>query len=249
MMNAGAAERVRVLSAWTVLVHNIMRKIFFLLFGILFFFSSFILHPLSFIAQAASVSEVVKNLQARYDSTAGFRADFMQEVESATLGQKIEARGTMVFKKPGRMRWEIVEPKQLLVSDGKFFWLYQHAENQVVKTPFQRAFTSNTPASFLLGIGQLDKDFTPSLTSETPEAYQLRLTPKQDPEAIGTLDLTVDAKTFDIRQAVITDPLGNVTRLRLSNINRSEPLKDELFQFSVPPGADVVEPIPSNPSQ
>src|SRR3970040_1110982 len=103
MMNAGAAERVRVLSAWTVLVHNIMRKIFFLLFGILFFFSSFILHPLSFIAQAASVSEVVKNLQARYDSTAGFRADFMQEVESATLGQKIEARGTMVFKKPGRM--------------------------------------------------------------------------------------------------------------------------------------------------
>src|SRR5262249_4101283 len=196
--------------------------------------------------QAASVSEVVKNLQARYDSTSGFRADFQQEVESATLGQKVESHGWVVFKKPGRMRWEFTESKQMLVSDGKFFWFYQPAENQVIKTPFQQAFSSNTPASFLLGVGQLTKDFTVSLTSETPEAYQLRLTPKQDPEAIGLLDLTVNAKNFDIQQAVVTDPLGNVTRLRLSNIDRSAPLKDELFHFSPPPGVDVVEPVPSS---
>ncbi len=196
--------------------------------------------------QAATVPEIVKHLQAHYDSTAGFRADFQQEVESATLGQKMQSHGSVVFKKPGRMRWEFAEPKQTLVSDGKFFWFYQPAENQVIKTPFQQAFTSNTPASFLLGVGRLDKDFTVSITSETAEAYQLHLVPKQDPEAIGLLDLTVNSKTFDIQQAVVTDPLGNVTRLQLSNVDRSTSLKDELFHFSAPPGVDVVEPIPGS---
>ncbi len=197
-------------------------------------------------AQAASLADIVKKLQARYESTAGFRANFTQQVESATLGQKVESRGTVVFKKPGRMRWEFTEPKQTLVSDGKFFWFYQPAENQVIKTPFQNAFSSSTPASFLLGVGKLDKDFSVALTSENAEAYLLRLTPKQDPEAIGTLDLTVDTKTYDIEQAVVTDPLGNITRLQLTDIDRAAPIKDETFHFKAPAGVDVVEPIPGS---
>src|SRR5215813_14752131 len=243
MLNAEEKNREIFLHARCSIV-RIMRTLFSRLTVALFvFYSSFLVPHSLFSAGAAAVADVVKRLQARYDSTAGFRADFTQEVESATLGQKVESRGTVVFKKPGRMRWEFNEPKQTLVSDGKFFWFYQPAENQVIKTPFQQAFTSSTPTSFLLGVGQLQKDFTVSLTSTTAGAYQLRLTPKKDPEAIGLLDLTVNAKTFDIEQAVVTDPLGNVTRLRLSNIDRSTPLNDELFHFSAPPGVDVVEPI------
>src|SRR5712691_999958 len=205
------------------------------------FYSSFIIHHSSFSAWAASVPDLVKRLQARYDSTAGFRADFTQEVESATLGQKVESRGTVLFKKPGRMRWEFSEPQQTLVSDGTCFWFYQPADKQVLKTPFQQAFRSSTPASFLLGVGRLDEDFIVSLTSETEAVYQLRLTPKKDAEALGPVDLAVSAKTFDILQATITDPLGNVTRLRFTNIDRAAPLDDALFHFSVPPGVDVIE--------
>lgn len=227
-----------------------MRKLFLLvLSAVVVFSSSFIIHYSSFAAcaaQAASVTGLVKRLQARYDSTVGFRADFTQEVESATLGQKVESRGTVVFKKPGRMRWEFSEPQQTLVSDGTFFWFYQPAEKQVLKTPFPQAFSSGTPASFLLGAGRLDQDFTVALTSETAEVYHLHLTPKQDAEAIGSLDLAVDAKTFDILQATITDPLGNVTRLRFSNIDRAAPLDDALFRFTAPPGVDVIEAFPSS---
>jgi len=209
-------------------------------------YPSFIIHHSSFSAWAASVPDLVKRLQARYDSTAGFRADFTQEVESATLGQKVESRGTVVFKKPGRMRWEFSEPQQMLVSDGKFFWFYQPAEKQVLKTPFQQVFSSTTPASFLLGVGRLDQDFSISLTGETAEAYQLRLTPKKDPEALGVLDLAVSAKTFDILQATITDPLGNITRLSFSHIDRTAPLDDALFRFTAPPGVDVIEAMPAS---
>ena len=224
-----------------------MRTLFSLLASAVFiFYSSFIIHHSSFSAWAASVDHIVNKLQARYDSTTGFRADFTQEVESATLGQKVESRGTVVFKKPGRMRWEFSEPQQTLVSDGKFFWFYQPAEKHVLKTPFQQAFSSSAPASFLLGVGRLDRDFSVSLTSETNDIYHLRLTPKKDPEAIGSLDLEVSVKTFDILQATITDPLGNVTRLRFSNIDRSAPLDDALFRFTAPPGVDVIEPVPAS---
>jgi outer membrane lipoprotein carrier protein len=217
-----------------------------LILFVFLFHSAFPIPHSASLAEAASVPDLIKRLQARYDSTAGFRADFTQEVESATLGQKVEARGTVVFKKPGRMRWEFSEPQQTLVSDGKFFWFYQPAEKQVLKTPFQQAFSSTTPASFLLGVGRLDQDFSISLTSETQELYQLRLTPKKDPEALGLLDLAVSAKTFDILQATVTDPLGNVTRLHFSNIDRKAPLDDTLFRFTAPPGVDVIEAMPAS---
>ena len=144
------------------------------------------------------------------------------------------------------MRWEFSEPPQTLVSDGKFFWFYQPAEKQVLKTPFQQAFSSTTPASFLLGVGRIDQDFNVSLTSETQEMYLLRLTPKKDPEAIGLLSLAVSAETFDILQATITDPLGNTTRLRFANIDRTASLDETLFQFAPPSGVDVIEAMPAS---
>jgi len=215
-----------------------------LFFCSIFSFAFCLLYSVS--ASAKTVDEVVKQLQERYDSTTGFRADFTQEVESATLGQKVESRGKVFFKKPGRMLWEFSEPKQTLVSDGKFFWFYQPAENQVIKTPFQQTFSSTTPASFLLGVGRLTQDFTIALKGETTEVYSLRLTPKKDPEAVGFLDFEVSTKTFDILQASVTDPLGNITRLRFSNIDRTASPEDSLFRFTTPPGVDVVEPIPAS---
>jgi outer membrane lipoprotein carrier protein len=223
-----------------------MRRFISQLILCLFLYSVFPILYSAFLAEAASIDAIVKKLQSRYDSTDGFRADFTQEVESATLGQKVESRGTVMFKKPGRMRWEFSEPPQTLVSDGKFFWFYQPAEKQVLKTPFHQVFSSTTPASFLLGVGRLDQDFNISLTGETADSYQLHLTPKKDPEALGLLDLVVSAKTFDILQVTVTDPLGNVTRLHFSNIDRKASLDDTLFHFTVPPGVDVIEAMPAS---
>ncbi len=224
-----------------------MRNFSFRFISVLLLFATgYWLLTTDYSAQATSVDEIVKKLQARYDSTAGFRADFMQEVESATLGQKVESRGQVLFKKPGRMRWEFHEPEQLVVADGTFFWLYQPADNQVIRMPFQQAFRSNVPVSFLTGVGRLDQDFIPSLSGETAETYLLRLTPKQEAEGTGLLDLEIRAETFDIVQATITDPLGNTTRVRFANIDRETLPDDDLFRFTVPDGVDVIEAPPAS---
>ena len=189
---------------------------------------------------------IMARLQARYDETDGFRADFVQEVTSATLGQTLRSRGQVFFKKPGRMRWEFTEPQQLLIADGSALWLYQPSERQVVKTPFQHAFSSQTPISFLTGVGRLEEDFSVLPQGETCSVYQLRLTPKPAAEAIGLLDIEVSKVTFDILQALITDPLGNTTRVSFTNIERETALGDDLFRFELPPGIDLVEPLPGS---
>ncbi len=195
-------------------------------------------------SETATSGTIVARLQARYDETDGFRADFVQEVTSATLGQTLTSRGQVFFKKPGRMRWEFTDPPQILVADGSALWLYQPAERQVVKTPFQYAFNSQTPVSFLTGVGRLEEDFSVLPQGETASLYQLRLRPKQAAEAIGLLDIAVSKETFDILHALIIDPLGNTTRVSFANIERATTLGDELFRFELPPGIDLVEPFP-----
>jgi outer membrane lipoprotein carrier protein len=186
---------------------------------------------------------VVRKLQTRYDTTKDFTADFTQAVEAATLGKALESSGQVFFKRPGRMRWEFLEPeKQTIVADGQTLWVYQPEHNQVLKTPFRAAFQSATPVSFLFGVGELSKDFDPSLvTSPGAGIIRLKLVPKQERE-IGVLVLDVDPQTYDIAAAEVTDPLGNVTRLKFSNLKRDVGLADSKFAFTTPPGTDVVEP-------
>jgi outer membrane lipoprotein carrier protein len=191
---------------------------------------------------APKVVDVVRKLQARYDATKDFTADFTQTVEAVTLGKPLQSTGQVFFKRPGRMRWEFLEPeKQTIVADGKLLWVYQPEHHQVLKTPFRAAFQSATPISFLLGVGQLKNDFDATLLSSGPDVVRLKLVPKREHE-IGVLVLDVGSQTYDIVAAEVTDPLGNVTRLAFSNLQRDVGLDDSPFTFIVPPGTDVVEP-------
>lgn len=190
----------------------------------------------------ANVERVVRKLQKRYDATADFTADFSQQVEVATLGKALESSGRVFFKRPGRMRWEYLKPEpQTIVADGHTLWVYQPEHHQVLKAPFRAAFQSTTPVSFLLGVGRLTADFTPSLLPPPgPDVLRLKLVPKQDRQ-IGVLLLDVRRDTYDIVGAEVVDPLGNVTRLAFSNMKRGVGLADSRFTFEVPPGTDVVE--------
>jgi outer membrane lipoprotein carrier protein len=204
--------------------------------------------PASSAAPASpKTDEAVKKLQARYDATKDFTADFTQEVDVPTLGQKLQSSGQVFFKRPGKMRWEFAEPDpQTIVADGTTLWVYQPQHHQVLKAPFRAAFQSATPLSFLFGVGKLREDFNASLLPDTDASrLRMKLVPKQDRE-IGTIVLDVDPKSYDIVGAEITDPLGNVTRLVFTTMKRDVGLDDAKFEFVVPPGTDVVEP-PANP--
>ena len=194
-------------------------------------------------AGALDVAEVVRKVQERYDATREFTADVTQEMTIASLGKTTSAHGTVAFKKPGKMRWELTDgDPQVIVADGTTLWLYQPKEHQVLKTPFDAAFHSTTPISFLTGVGRISDDFIATLdgTDADGKRLYLMLVPRHDAEQLGTLRLAVARDSYDIEGAEIRDPLGNASRVRFEHIQRNGDIADDRFVFQVPPGVDVI---------
>lgn len=227
--------------------------------------------PAALVPSAALAStdaaEIVRKVQARYDETRDFTADVTQEMTIASLGKTVTAHGTIAFKKPGKLRLELKDDEpQTVVADGTTLWLYQPKEQQVMKAPFDAAFRSTTPISFLTGVGRISDDFDVQLDggtavsgtatggtatsgtaaggtaagSPSPAELLLILTPRRAASDVGQLRLTVARDTFDIRGAEVHDPLGNISRLRFDRIHRNSGVPDDQFVFHVPPGVDVI---------
>ena len=182
-------------------------------------------------------------VQARYDETATLSGRFVQEVSLGASGRVIRSEGTLKFHKPGRMRWEYEGPDpQILIADGKTLWIHQPEDAQVLRAPLEQAFASSTPVSFLFGVARLGEDFRAKILPPGRNgSLRLRLEPKAPDAqgASGVLVLEVDPTTYDLRAAVVRDPLGNQTRVALVDIRRNLTLDDSLFIFERPPGTDV----------
>jgi outer membrane lipoprotein carrier protein len=185
---------------------------------------------------------VIERLQRSYDTAGDFEADFRQETEVKALNRTLKAWGKVYFKRPGKMLWRYDEPKgQWVLADGKSLYLYQPEQSQIIKSPLQNAFRSDIPLSFLLGLGELKRDFKVTLKGQEKGHYVLQLRPKGEQSGLGEVELGVDRQVFDVLWARVRDAVGNVTTVRFSNTRKGIGLKDSFFRLQVPDGVDVVE--------
>jgi outer membrane lipoprotein carrier protein len=194
-------------------------------------------------AESQNADAIVEALQKSYDATADFVADFRQETEVKTLNRSLKAWGKVSFKRPAKMLWRYEEPKgQFVLADGKHLYFYQPEPNQVIKTPLKNAFRTDIPLSFLLGIGNLKKDFKATLKAAEQTQNVLRLEPRSDTSAgFGEILLGVSKNSADILWVSVRDASSNLTTIRLSEMRKGVGLKDSLFTLQIPDGADVVE--------
>src|SRR2546428_2609976 len=196
----------------------------------------------SFAAEGKNADAIVDSLQKNYEATVDFVADFRQETEVKTLNRNLKASGQVSFKRPGKMLWRYEEPKgQFVLADGKSLDFYQPEQNQIIKSPLKNAFRSDVPLSFLLGIGNLKKDFKSTLKSGDEKQYTLRLEPKNESGGFSEILLGVGKPSFDILWVSVRDATGNLTTIHLSGMRKAVGLKDSLFTLQIPKGADVVE--------
>jgi outer membrane lipoprotein carrier protein len=196
----------------------------------------------SFAAESNSAEAIVERLQKSYDATADFVADFRQETEVKTLNRTLKSAGKVSFKRPGKMLWRYDEPKgQFVLADGKHLYFYQPEQNQVIKSPLKNAFRGDIPLSFLLGLGNLKKEFTATLKATEENNYVLRLEPKAEAGGFSEILLAVSKASSDIAWVSIRDAAANLTTIRFSGMRKGIALNDSLFQVQIPQGADVVE--------
>ena len=196
----------------------------------------------SFATESRSADQIVDSLQKNYDATVDFTADFRQETEVKTLNRKLKASGKLYFKRPGKMLWRYEEPKgQFVLADGKNLYFYQPEQNQVIKSPLKNAFRSDIPLSFLLGLGNLKKDFNATLKGTEENQYVLGLEPKGELGGFSEVLVAVGRNTSDIDWVSVRDAAANVTTIRFSGMRKGVGVQESLFRFQVPDGVDIVE--------
>ena len=194
-------------------------------------------------AQGPSAAEIASQVQQKYDSVRDFSADFTHEAESGVLRKKLVESGSVMVKKPGKMRWAYKAPEEkLFVSDGVRMYMHTPADNQVLVSAVPADDQATTAVLFLTGKGKLTRDFTVSLIEGAPAGtYVLKLQPKLEERDYDWLQLVVDRSTFQIRSLTAADKQGTRSTFTFSNFKENVGLPDKTFQFSIPRGADVIQ--------
>ena len=192
---------------------------------------------------APPIAELVVRLQAHYDRIADFSADFEHRYAGGVLQATDVERGTLHVRKPGRWRFDYASPEpKLFVCDGATIHSYFPADRQVVVSPLPAAARASTPASFLAGEGDLQRDFAARYAAGRTRngAWFIELTPLAGGADYESLSLTVDRATLDILELAATDFQGGVSTYVFSNIKHNQGLPDNLFVFDVPGDVEVI---------
>jgi outer membrane lipoprotein carrier protein len=201
-------------------------------------------------ALVPALNETALRVQKTYEQTRDLTARFTQETTSAALGRTQAAAGRVSIRKPGKMRWDYEgkggKPGQVLVSDGATLWIYNPEDRSVIRSEIGGAL-ERTPLAFLMGLGELTRDFEvgrppDGLALGRPGDTLLALTPKEPVAALKTLSLAVDPARALVTAALIEDPFGNRTRLAFEDIRLNTGVPESRFAFTVPPGVQVVTP-------
>lgn len=191
--------------------------------------------------------EIAENLQKTYDSFQALSADFTQATTIKMTRRSRRGAGTMTMLKPGRMRWDYLEPdRQVLISDGKTLSMYFEKSKQMIITSAADYLQSDVTYSFFTGAGNILKDFQVSEITDKPasdETTGIMLVPREPHPQVNRLYIWTDPDTHLIRKILIIDHFDTETTLSFSNIKINTDVSDAdaaLFDFQPPPGTEII---------
>ena len=189
--------------------------------------------------------DLQRALQRRYSLVRDFTADFTHTYEGGVLRTTLVESGTVLIKKPGRMRWDYREPeRKLYLSDGEHLYSYLPEDRQVIVGELPGAGEATTPALFLAGRGSFETDFTAAfdvVDDPPPGSRVLRLTPTRAERDFEFLIVVVDARSLAIVRLAAYDLQGGISTFFFSNLRENVGLSDLPFTFEIPRDADVID--------
>lgn len=203
------------------------------------------------------IREVVKQLQARYEKTKDLQADFSQKTRIEGFERPIMSAGKVYIKKPGRLRWDYLDPasEQIYVNQDDVK-VYVPEHKQVLVGKLTQMAASKAPLELLQGAAKLDESFAIEPTTGTTRGAGgiplITLTPK-DKEHESTQNLQkivveVFPKTYFIRTVSLHEISGNIAVFEFSNLKPNLGLGPEVFEFKAPPDTEVVKaPVLNGP--
>lgn len=185
-----------------------------------------------------AAAAVATKVQSFYDRTKDLTARFQQTYTYAGFGRKKVSSGKLSVKKPGMMRWdyEKPEPKTVTVKGSRLVQWEPEANQAYVDERFDSTALS-AAVTFLIGKGDLVKEFVPSLDP----AGVLVLTPRTPDPRVESVALTVNDQG-QVEATRVVDGSGNVNEIRFEEVRRNVGLADAAFEVKLPANVHRVAP-------
>lgn len=194
----------------------------------------FLILPLAPLAQESDTK-----LDVFLNGLDSLQADFTQRLLNQ-YGEELEtSSGVLYLKRPGMFHWAYSQPYfQKLISDAQTLWVYDEDLEQLTIRNVT-GLLEDSPAAILGGDLDIDSHYAVVENQEENGEYWLELTPLDSESQYHGIRLTFAGEVLE--QMILFDSLGGTTQIVLDNLIRNPQLRDELFQFSIPGGIDVID--------
>ena len=120
---------------------------------------------------------IVRKVDDHYNRLSSLRAHYTEHYTG--MGMDRTEEGTLLLKKPGRMRWSYAAPVgKVFVLDGKFAWFYTPGDAQATRVPAKQLDDLRSPLRFLLGHTQLRKELDKLAVASNGSGFEITGVPK-----------------------------------------------------------------------
>ena len=159
--------------------------------------------------------------------------------------------GTFLLRKPGEMKWLYQSPsEQTFLVKNETLWLYQVQEKQVLIDKFRNVLLSDLPIAFLMGIGNISKDFSfvSGCVGSDGTVFELKGNGESG-KNLSSFKLLIGHGSYLPTGARIADVGGNVTAIILGSLEIDAKLPVSIFEPDFPKGIDVQDRRQNSPAE
>ncbi len=189
------------------------------------------------------VHALAAKVDQRYDHLHSLEARFTETYTGAGISRT--ESGTLLLKKPGRMRWDYDQPRpKMFLTDGQMAWFYVPGESQARRTPVKQLDDLRSPLRYLLGKTKLEKELEGlSVASDEKPAFAGDVVLRGVPKGMGDrMEQTLVEVSPDglITRIVVQEIDGSTTEFRFLQQKENVEIPDAQFRFVPPPGVEIV---------
>jgi outer membrane lipoprotein carrier protein len=191
---------------------------------------------------AFEADPLIHRIESRYNRARTLSLRYREVLVEEGHPKRPES-GVLTLRKPGKMRWEYDRPAgKLFVSDGNQVYLYTPQDQRVERSRLKMSADLRAPMAFLLGHLDLKREFSSFTTRAAGADTWLDASAKNGRLPYEKIELLV-APDASIRQLNVVGRDQSTLSFWFSEETLNPPVSDKLFQFAVPPGAEVVDAV------
>jgi outer membrane lipoprotein carrier protein len=185
---------------------------------------------------------LIHRVDEHYNRLVSLRARYIEHY--AGMGLDRTESGTLLLKKPGRMRWSYDQPAgKLFILDSKFAWFYTPGDAQAQRIPAKQLDDLRSPLRFLLGHTQLKKELVNLTVTQDTTGIHIAGVPRGMEQRMHRLTLDV-TPAGAIQHMKLEEIDGAITEFTFTGVTENVPTRETDFVFTPPEGVTIVDALP-----